>query len=310
MSFEQTVSIKTHHSKLITSDYLAGLPTPYTALMEMALAAFFGLIIGSFLNVVIVRLPLGMSIAIPRSNCPQCKRLIPWYDNIPILSYIILRGRCRRCSKNISLRYPLIEGLTGFVSLLLYLKFGFGAEWAIFFTFSAALIALAFIDLDHRILPDPITLNGIWIGILASIYLNEPNPLVSRVLHLTGIEFTNTRAIAFIGSVLGAAVGGGLLWGVAEVYLRLRGIEGMGFGDVKMMAMVGALLGAPLALLTIMIGSVIGSVLGLVFIRAAGKTREYELPFGTFLAAAGILTVLYGEDLIRWYVTTIVGPSL
>jgi leader peptidase (prepilin peptidase)/N-methyltransferase len=304
----KTVSLKTHYPKLISSGYLAGSAPPYTALMDMALAVVFGLVIGSFLNVVILRLPQGMPISIPRSHCPQCKRLIPWYDNIPILSYIILRGRCRRCSKSISLRYPLTEGLTGFVSLLLYFKFGLGVEWAIFFAFSAALITLAFIDLDHRILPDPITLNGIWIGILVTIYLNEPNPLVSRVLHLTGIEFTNTRAIALLGSVLGAVVGGGLLWGVSEAYLRLRGIEGMGFGDVKMMAMVGAFLGAPLALLTIMIGSMLGSVLGLIFIRVAGKTRQYELPFGTFLAAAGILTVLYGEDLIRWYVSTIVGP--
>jgi leader peptidase (prepilin peptidase)/N-methyltransferase len=278
--------------------------------MELAFAVIFGLIIGSFLNVVILRLPQGMSVSIPRSHCPQCKRLIPWYDNIPILSYVILRGQCRRCGKTISLRYPLIEGLTGVVSLLLYLKFGLSVEWAIFFVFSAALIVLAFIDLDHRILPDPITINGIWLGMLASIYLAEPSPLLSRFLRFTGIELTNARAIGFLGSVIGAVIGGGLLWGVAEAYFRLRGIEGMGFGDVKMMAMVGAFLGAPLALLTIMIGSLLGSILGLVFIRYAGKTREYELPFGTFLAAAGILAVLYGEDLIRWYIDRLVRPAL
>jgi leader peptidase (prepilin peptidase)/N-methyltransferase len=271
-------------------------------MMDLAVAVLFGLIIGSFLNVVILRLPQGISISVPRSRCPQCKRLIPWYDNIPILSYVLLRARCRRCGKHISLRYPLIEGLSGLVSLLVYFKFGWGVEWGIFFGFSAAMIALAFIDLDHRILPDPITLNGIWIGILVSVYLSHPNPLAARLLRLAGIEITNARALALIGSVLGAVVGGGLLWGVAEAYLRLRGIEGMGFGDVKMMAMVGAFLGAPLALLTIMIGSLLGSVLGLLFIRFSGKTREYELPFGTFLAAAGIVTVLYGEDMVRWYV--------
>jgi leader peptidase (prepilin peptidase)/N-methyltransferase len=192
----------------------------------------------------------------------------------------------------------------------LYFKFGLGVEWAIFLAFSGALVALAFIDLDHRILPDPITLNGIWIGIVVNIYLAQPSPLVSRLLRSAGIELANTRAIAFIGSVLGALVGGGLLWAVAEAYLRLRGIEGMGLGDVKMMAMVGAFLGAPLALLTIMIGSLLGSVLGLIFIRFAGKTREYELPFGTFLAAAGIVTVLYGEDVLRWYLDRIVRPGL
>src|SRR4029077_19220500 len=169
------------------------------------------------------------------------------------------------------------------------------------------LIVLAFIDLDHRILPDPITLNGIWIGILATIYLNEPNPLVSRFLRVTGIEFTNTRAVALLGSILGAVVGGGLLWGVAKVYLRLRGIEGMGFGDVKMMAMVGAFLGAPLALLTIMIGSMGRSLIGLVFLRFTGKSRDYELPFGTFLSFAAVLAVLYGEDIVRFYLDRVIG---
>ena len=278
--------------------------------MELAIALAFGLVIGSFLNVVIVRLPQGLSISIPRSHCPQCKRLIPWYDNIPILSYVLLRGHCRRCDKRISARYPFVEGITGLVSVLLYSKFGLGFEWAIFFAFSAALIVLAFIDLDHRILPDEITLNGIWIGILANLFLAEPSPLASRLLRTAGVEATNARVVALVASLVGAIVGGGLLWGVAEVYLRLRGIEGMGFGDVKMMAMVGAFLGAPLALITIMIGSLAGSVIGLVFIRFAGKTREYELPFGTFLAGAGIVAVLYGEDLVRWYVDRIIRPGL
>jgi leader peptidase (prepilin peptidase)/N-methyltransferase len=191
-----------------------------------------------------------------------------------------------------------------------YFKFGLSVEWGIFLAFSTALIALAFIDLDHRILPDAITLNGIWVGMLSSIYLAQPNALASRLLRLIGIEATNPRIAALIASIVGAIVGGGLLWGVAEAYLRLRGIEGMGFGDVKMMAMVGAFLGAPLALLTIMIGSLLGSVIGLLFISFAGKTREYELPFGTFLAAAGILTVLYGEDLVRWYIEHLVRPAL
>jgi leader peptidase (prepilin peptidase)/N-methyltransferase len=278
--------------------------------MEVALVLVFGLIIGSFLNVVIVRLPQGISISIPRSHCPQCKRLIPWYDNIPILSYVFLRGHCRRCNKRISARYPFVEALSGLVSVLLYFKFGLGVEWAIFLAFCAALIVLAFIDLDHRILPDPITLNGIWVGVLANVYLAQPSPLASRLLRTIGIEVSNTRVIALIASLVGALVGGGLLWGVAEAYLRLRGIEGMGFGDVKMMAMVGAFLGAPLALLTIMIGSLLGSVIGLLFIRFASKTREYELPFGTFLAAAGIVAVLYGEDLVRWYVERIIRPGL
>jgi leader peptidase (prepilin peptidase)/N-methyltransferase len=190
------------------------------------------------------------------------------------------------------------------------LKYGLTTEWFIYLVFSGALIVLAFIDLDHRILPDLITLNGIWVGILASIFLAEPSPLIARVLRMVGVEITNPRAIALIASLFGVVVGGGLLWGVAEAYVRFRGIEGLGFGDVKMMAMVGAFLGAPLTLLTIMIGSLVGSIIGLAFIRLASKSREYELPFGTFLSLAGIISVLYGNDLIRWYITQMIQPNL
>jgi leader peptidase (prepilin peptidase)/N-methyltransferase len=278
--------------------------------MELAFALAFALAIGSFLNVVILRLPQGESISTPRSRCPQCKNLIRWYDNIPVLSYVLLSGRCRHCKKRISARYPFVEGLCGIVSVLLYQKAGLTPEWAIFLVFSAALIALGFIDLDHRILPDPITLNGIWIGILVSVYLAQPSPLVSRLFRSAGVEAANPRVIALTASLLGAVVGGGLLWLVAEAYLRLRGIEGMGFGDVKMMAMVGAFLGAPLALLTIMLGSLLGSVIGLLFIRFANKTRQYELPFGTFLSFAGIIAVLYGEDMVRWYIEHLIRPDV
>jgi leader peptidase (prepilin peptidase)/N-methyltransferase len=223
-----------------------------------------------------------------------------------VLSYLLLGGRCRRCKNKISARYPLIEALTGIVAVLLYLKLGLTADWAVFFLFSAALIALAFIDLDHRILPDVITLNGIWIGIIATVFLAQPSPLIARLFGSLSIEQADPRVLALVASVIGAIVGGGLLWGVAEAYLRLRGIEGMGFGDVKMMAMVGAFLGAPLALLTIMLGSLLGSIIGLIFIRFANKTREYELPFGTFLSFAGIVAVLYGDDLVGWYVNHLI----
>jgi leader peptidase (prepilin peptidase) / N-methyltransferase len=278
--------------------------------MDVILALLFGLVIGSFLNVCILRLPQEVSVTKPRSRCPQCKTLIPWYDNVPILSYVILGARCRNCKTKISARYPFVEALNALVSVLLYLKYGLTTEWFVYLAFSGALIVLAFIDLDHRILPDQITLNGIWVGILASVYLAQPSPLIARVLGIAGIETTNPRVIALLASVLGVIVGGGLLWAVAEAYLRFRGIEGLGFGDVKMMAMVGAFLGAPLTLLTIMIGSLLGSIIGLAFIRLASKTREYELPFGTFLSMAGIISVLYGQDLIRWYITRMIQPSL
>lgn len=278
--------------------------------MELAFALVFGLVLGSFLNVCILRLPQGISITIPRSHCPRCKTVIAWYDNIPILSYFILRGRCRYCKTKFSARYALVEAISGLVSVLLFLKFGFSVQWGLYLAFCAALMVLAFIDMDHRILPDPITLNGIWIGVLVNVYLVPPSPVISRLLRWLGMAVTNPRIIALLGSILGIVVGGGLLWGVAEAYLRLRGIEGMGFGDVKMMAMVGAFLGAPLALLTIMIGSFLGSVIGLIFMRFAGKGRDYELPFGTFLSTAGIIAVLYGEDLVRLYIDSMIRPAL
>jgi leader peptidase (prepilin peptidase) / N-methyltransferase len=278
--------------------------------MELALALILGLVIGSFLNVCILRLPHGMSIMLPRSHCPQCQKLIPWYDNVPILSFLLLKGRCRHCRKPISARYPLIEAASGIVSVLLFVKFGLGLEWFIFLCFSSALLVLAFIDVDHRILPDPITLNGIWIGVLTSVYLARPSPIITGLLKFSGFNVSNPRLLALFGSLLGMVVGGGLLWFVGEAYLRLRGIEGMGFGDVKMMAMVGAFLGAPLALFTIMLGSLLGSIIGLVFIRFTDKTRDYELPFGTFLGFAGIIAVLYGETLVSLYVDRMIRPGL
>jgi leader peptidase (prepilin peptidase)/N-methyltransferase len=277
--------------------------------MEIAFALVLGLVIGSFLNVVILRLPQGVSISLPRSRCTQCQKFISWYDNVPVLSYLILRGRCRNCKKPYSPRYPFIEALTGVVSVLLELKFGLTVEWGIFLCFSAALIVLAFIDLDHRILPDVITLNGIWIGILVSVYLAQPSALTERLFHFVGYETATPHINALASSLLGAIVGGGLLWGVAEAWLRIRGIEGMGFGDVKMMAMVGAFLGMPLALVTIMLGSLLGSIIGIAYIKIAGKTRQYELPFGTFLSLAGIVAVLYGDDLVRWYIETLIRPA-
>jgi len=278
--------------------------------MELVFALVFGLVIGSFLNVVILRLPLGKSISTPRSQCPKCKKLIAWYDNLPVLSYILLGGRCRHCNKEISKRYPLVEAFTGVVSVLLYLRFGLGLEWSIFLSFCAALIALALIDMDHRTLPDPITLNGIWIGMVANFILAPESAFAARILRWIGLELTNPRVVALIGSVIGMLVGGGLLWGVAEAYLRLRGVEGMGFGDVKMMAMVGAVLGAPLTLFTIMVGSLLGSIIGVLFIQLAGKTREYELPFGTFLSIGGIVAVLYGDTLIQLYIDRLIRPAL
>ena len=273
--------------------------------MVLLFIVLIGLAIGSFLNVCISRIPLEESVIKPRSRCPQCKKPIGSLDNIPILSWVLLGGRCRNCKKKISMRYPLIEALTALVAALIYLKFDFGIEWVVYFLFCAALIALAFIDADHRILPDVITLNGLWIGIAISLFLWIPGPLIARLLQGIGVSSPGPRLVSIVSSLIGAAVGGGLLWGVREAYFRVRGVEGMGFGDVKMMAMVGAFIGTALTLFTILVGSILGSVIGIVVMRFAGKDRNYELPFGTFLSLGAILAVLYGDDLIRLYLNMV-----
>jgi len=283
----------------------------YSLTMELVFSVLIGLVIGSFLNVCISRIPLDESIVHPRSRCPRCKKPIAGYDNIPILSYVLLGGRCRSCRNPVSLRYPMIEGLTGLVSALVFLKYGIGLEWLVYFALSSALIVLAFIDADHRILPDSITLNGLWIGIVVSLFVLVPNfpPLVSRVLQATGVSFSSPRVVSLLCSVVGAIIGGGILWGVSEAYFRVKGVEGMGFGDVKMMAMVGAFLGAPLAVFTIMVGSLVGSVIGLAYMRFAGKGRDYELAFGTYLSFGAILALLYGNELIRLYLNFMMPAS-
>lgn len=273
--------------------------------MSLTIALLFGLAIGSFLNVCIVRVPLDMSVVSPRSRCPKCRGLIAWYDNVPILSYVLLGARCRSCGVRIPARYPGVEATTGLVSVLLALRYGLGPQWGVYLAFAASMIVLILIDLDHRILPDIITLNGIWIGVAASAYLALPSGVAMWLFALFGVEVANGRVLAVAGSIAGAAFGGGLLWFVREAFFRIRGVEGMGFGDVKMMAMVGAFLGLPLTLLTIMLGSVAGSVIGLAFMRIAGKSRDYELPFGTFLGAGAVIAALYGNDLIRFYLENV-----
>jgi len=278
--------------------------------MDLLVCLLFGIAIGSFLNVCIARMPHYQSVVHPRSRCPKCQKLIAWYDNIPVFSYLILGGHCRNCKSRISARYPAVELLTGVLSVLIYFKFGLSVEWAFFLVFAAALVILAFIDIDHRILPDSITLNGIWAGIAVSVILAMPGPLLKGLLSYAGYGDLAARPASLIGSIAGAIVGAGLLWIVGEAYYRIRGVEGMGFGDVKMMAMVGAFLGAPLALLTIMMGSVLGAIIGVGLIKFGGKHRDYELPFGTFLSLAGIIALLYGDSLIHWYYLHMIQPAL
>jgi leader peptidase (prepilin peptidase)/N-methyltransferase len=249
-----------------------------------ALALVFGAVVGSFLNVVIHRLPQGESLVRPRSRCPACKTPIRATDNVPILSFLILGGRCRSCRAAISWRYPLVEALSGLLCLALLATFGLTANFFAYFALAAALLAVAFIDLDLQIIPDSISLPGIPIGLALSFVLTPGWP-----------DFGPRSA------VLGMLVGGGLLFAVAEGYRLLRGIEGMGFGDVKLLAMLGAFLGLRSLLVVVLVGSVAGALVGLVLMVSAGRGMKYAIPFGPFLVLGAYCYLFFGEDLIAWY---------
>ncbi|HVA71471.1 MAG TPA: prepilin peptidase [Candidatus Limnocylindrales bacterium] len=261
----------------------------------------FGLIIGSFLNVCISRLPQGKSVVSPGSRCPKCAKPIKPYDNIPVLSYLILGGKCRACKTRISPIYPAVELLTGLLFLACYLIFGNSVltlKWAIF---SAILIVLIFTDWRERVLPDAVNFAGLAIGLLISFFV-RPDDGTALWIARRFFEFPPPApVISFADALIGAAVGGGLLWLVGEGYFRVRGREGMGLGDVKMMLMAGAFLGLRRTLLTILVGSLLGAILGAIFILASRKGSEYELPFGTFLGMAALLVVFFGTPVVTWY---------
>lgn len=247
-------------------------------LLPAILVSAVGLAVGSFLNVCIHRLPLGESLAYPASRCPQCRTPLMPYDNIPLVSYLVLRGRCRACGAPISLQYPIIELLTGIVFLSAYLLFDPPLLFQRLF-FACAMIVLFVIDLEHRILPDAITLPGIAIGFLFSFFLPP----------------------GWVDSLIGLLLGGGTLWLLGEVYFRVRQEEGMGFGDVKMLAMIGAFLGWKLMLLTLVLSSFLGSAIGLAMIATRRGDMKYALPFGTFLAVGAIVASVAGDPLVNWY---------
>ena len=268
-----------------------------------AFVTLFGLLIGSFLNVCIVRIPQGKSIVLPASACPKCGKSIRPYDNIPVLSWLFLRGKCRGCKARISPMYPLVEFLTGALFLVCYLCFGITVEalkWAIF---SAIILVLVFTDLRERILPDVVNFSGFGAALVLCFFI-PPSDGTARWLAAHLFAFPPPAAVlSLVDALLGAAVGAGLLWSVSEAYFRLRGREGMGFGDVKMMLMAGAFLGLKRTLLTILAGSLLGSILGVAFIAARRKESDYELPFGTFLGFASILVVFFGTPLVNWYLS-------
>jgi len=261
----------------------------------------FGLIIGSFLNVCIVRIPGGKSVVLPASACPNCDAAIRSYDNIPVISYVLLAGKCRECKTRISAMYPAVELLTGLLFVACYEIFGLTAEALKWTVFSAIIIVLVFTDFRERLLPDLVNYTGLGLG-LALSFITKPSDGTAMWLANRMFDFPPPAPVVSLAdALLGAAIGSSLLWLVSEAYFRLRGREGMGMGDVKMMLMAGAFLGAKRTLLTIFTGSVLGSVLGLLFILSRRKDSDYELPFGTFLGMAAVLVVFFGTPVINWY---------
>jgi leader peptidase (prepilin peptidase)/N-methyltransferase len=290
-----------------------------------------GLAFGSFLNVCIYRLPLGKSVVAPRSACPHCEKFIPLYDNLPVLSWLLLRGKCRNCKEPISPRYLIVELLTGLMFLGCYSHFGLTFAMLKCIVLGYLLLGLICTDAETKLLPDSLTLPGLVLGILFSL-LVPVDDLASRILPgLVSLPVSGDlswRLWSLADSVLGAAVGASFLYGAAAIYLRARGVEGMGFGDVKLMGLIGAFLGTKLTVLTIFAASLAGSLFGVstvlaVWIKrtrrntARGSSsiearrrawysarlalRHYEMPFGVFLGSMAWLAFFFGNNLLHWY---------
>jgi len=290
-----------------------------------------GLAFGSFLNVCIYRMPLGLSVVTPRSACPGCKQPIAFYDNMPVLSWLILRGRCRQCKAKISPRYLMIELLTGLMFLACFWYFGLTLSTLKYCTFSFLLLGLIFTDAETKLLPDKLTLPGLALGLIFSL-LVPVNDLASQFLPgMVNLPFSgdiSMRLLSLLDSLLGAALGASFIYGAGAAYLRWRGTEGMGFGDVKLMAMVGAFLGMKLTIFTIFTASLAGSMFGLttVFVVWMKRThrfmrrlanaqaarrrgwqsaqmvlRFYQMPFGVFLGSMAMFALFFGNPFLRWY---------
>jgi leader peptidase (prepilin peptidase) / N-methyltransferase len=268
--------------------------------MNAILALLFGLLIGSFLNVCIHRWPRGRSVVRPRSHCVRCRKTIPWYDNIPVVSYLVLGGKCRYCGRHISLRYPFVELITGLLFAFFVATLGPTLAAVKMCVFAAILIALTFSDLEKRILPDELTLGGTVIGLAFAAFVPVQDETSGPLLWLMGLDWTG-RAEWLAAAAAGAILPALFLWAGGWIYAKVRQKEGLGLGDVKLMVMVGSFLGLQYALLTLLAGSVLGSVVSLLYIWGARKDAStYELPFGSFLAAAGLLVAVAGSRLLGW----------
>lgn len=244
----------------------------------------FGLIIGSFLNVLIYRLPKHESIIHPGSHCPYCGKPIKFYDNIPVISYLILKARCRYCKSKISLRYPIVELITGIIFACIFLKYGFSIDTIVLLILSASLIAITFIDLDQRIIPNAISYPGIIMGFVSSFFVSLNNP---------------------VSSIIGLLTGSGILFLTAFVYKSITGIEGMGMGDVKLMGMIGAFLGWEASIFTIVTSALIGSIVGIGLMIFAGKGKRFAIPYGPFISFSAVIYLFYGKIIIELYLRLI-----
>jgi leader peptidase (prepilin peptidase)/N-methyltransferase len=291
-----------------------------------------GLAFGSFLNVCIYRLPRDLSVVRPRSSCPRCEYGIRAYDNIPVLSWLILRGRCRNCKARISARYVLVEILTGAIFLACYAHFGFSLATVKYCALGFLLLGLIFTDAETQLLPDKMTLPGLVLGLLFS-FVVPVNDLASQLLpgvvSLPVSSDVSWHLLSLADAVLGSVVGASFIYGAGAIYLRARGVEGMGFGDVKLMAMIGAFLGAKLTIFTLFTASIAGSLFGLstvlaVWIKrtrrrisrhhesltearrkawesAAIALRRHQMPFGVFLGSMAMIALFYGNSFLHWY---------
>ncbi|HEY1802441.1 MAG TPA: prepilin peptidase [Terriglobales bacterium] len=291
-----------------------------------------GLAFGSFLNVCIYRMPRDLSVVYPGSACPHCKKPIKFYDNIPVLSWLILRGRCRNCKASISPRYLLIELLTGVIFLTCYAHFGLTFATLKYCVFGFLILGLIFTDAETFLLPDKLTLPGLGLGLVFSLFVpvnDLASQLLPGVVNLPASSSISAHLFSFCDSALGAIVGASFIYGAGAIYLRARGVEGMGFGDVKLMAMVGAFLGIKLTIFTIFTASIAGSLFGLwtlfavwmkrtrrrmernheparearrhAWTSAAIALRNYQMPFGVFLGSMAMVALFYGNQFLRWY---------
>ncbi len=275
-------------------------------LFGYVVAGIFGAIIGSFLNVVVHRVPLEESIVFPNSRCPSCGMAIAFYDNIPVVSYIVLGAKCRNCKAGISFRYPAVELLTAALFVAVAWHDGLSAALPFDLVFASALLALVFIDAEHMILPNVNTYPGIVFAVVARIVI----PYLTGTPHFDDLPSLSQGALAgmplwavsLVGAFIGALLGGGSLWLMGWTWEKLRGIEAMGLGDVKMMFMVGAYLGWRLTILTIFVGVFTGSIIGIVLmVRSGQRNMQMLLPFGVFLGLGAIASLLFGVPIVEWY---------